>query len=122
MVEALVGLQHALEWVYSAEIITAQAAKDGGLLRSLHEPDALLPAAYDLARSFVDGRSPVALALAKQLLYRNGVAPHPLDAHRSDSLAMFYTSVADGKEGAAAFRERRPPRFTGRASELPIVF
>jgi enoyl-CoA hydratase/carnithine racemase len=39
----LVGLQQALEWVYSAEILSAQAAKDGGLLRSVHEPDALLP-------------------------------------------------------------------------------
>lgn len=118
----LVGLQQALEWVYSAEIITAAAAKDGGLLRSVHEPDALLPAARDLARSFVNGRSPVALALAKQLLYRNGAAPDPLDAHRSDSLAMFYTSIGDGKEGVAAFRERRSPDFAGRASELPIIF
>ncbi len=67
----IVGIQQALEWVYSAEILTAQAAYDGGLVRSLHEPDDLLPAAYDLVRSFVVGRSPVALGLAKRMLYRN---------------------------------------------------
>jgi hypothetical protein len=52
----------------------------------------------------------------------NGAAPDPLDAHRSDSLAMFYTSIGDGKEGVAAFRERRSPDFAGRASQLPIIF
>ena len=118
----LVGIQQALEWVYSADILTADQAHAGRLLRSVHEPDALLPAAHDLARSFVVNRSPVALGLAKQLLYRNGAAAEPLEAHLSDSLAMYYTSIGDGKEGVAAFREKREPRFTGRARDLPDVF
>jgi enoyl-CoA hydratase/carnithine racemase len=118
----IVGIQQALEWVYSADILTAQQAYDGRLVRSLHEPDDLLPAAYDLARSFVVGRSPVALGLAKQLLYRNSAAADPLEAHLSDSLAMFYTSLADGKEGVAAFLEKRAPAFTGTASDLPRIF
>ena len=118
----IVGIQQALEWVYSAEILTAQQAYDGRLVRSLHEPGDLLPAAQELARSFVAGRSPVALGLAKQLLYRNSAAADPLEAHLSDSLAMFYTSIGDGKEGVAAFLEKRAPRFTGVASDLPRVF
>ncbi|HYF74361.1 MAG TPA: crotonase/enoyl-CoA hydratase family protein [Nocardioides sp.] len=118
----IVGIQQALEWVYSAEILSAEAALAGRLVRSVHEPDELLPAAYDLARSFVVGRSPVALGLAKRLLYRNSAAADPLEAHLSDSLAMYWSSIADGKEGVAAFLEKRAPRFTGRASELPQVF
>jgi enoyl-CoA hydratase/carnithine racemase len=108
--------------VYSAEILTAEAALQGRLVRSVHEPGDLLPAAYGLARSFVVGRSPVALGLAKQLLYRNSSARHPAEAHLADSLAMYYTSVGDGKEGVAAFLEKRTPSFTGRASALPRVF
>jgi enoyl-CoA hydratase/carnithine racemase len=118
----IVGLQQALEWVYSADILTAEEALAGRLLRSVHEPDELLDEARRLARRFVVGRSPVALGLAKQLVYRNGAAAHPLDAHRADSLAMFHTSVGDGKEGVAAFLAKRDPDFTGRASELPEVF
>ncbi len=118
----IVGIQQALEWVYSADVLTAEQALAGRLLRSVHEPEDLLSTAQDLARSFVVDRSPVALALAKQLLYRNGAASDPLEAHLSDSLAMFYTSIGDGKEGVAAFKEKRTPVFTGSAQDLPRVF
>jgi enoyl-CoA hydratase/carnithine racemase len=118
----IVGIQQALEWVYSAEILTAEQAYAGRLVRSVHEPEDLLEAAQELARTFVVNRSPVALGLAKQMLYRNGAADHPIEAHRADSLAMFHASIGDGKEGVAAFREKRDPEFTGKASELPQIY
>ncbi len=118
----IVGIQQALEWVYSAEILTAEQALAGRLVRSVHEPEDLLEAAYGLARSFVVGRSPVALALAKRMLYRNSAADHPIEAHRADSLAMWHASIGDGKEGVAAFLEKRDPVFTSKASETPEIF
>jgi enoyl-CoA hydratase/carnithine racemase len=118
----IVGIQQALEWAYSADILTADQALAGRLVRSLHEPDDLVPAAQELARSFVVGRSPVALGLTKRLLYRNSAAADPLEAHLSDSLAMYWQSLGDGKEGVAAFLEKRPPVFTSSVTDLPDVF
>ncbi|WP_404385163.1 crotonase/enoyl-CoA hydratase family protein [Knoellia locipacati] len=116
----LVGVSRALEWTYAADILTAEEALDGGLLRSVVEPEALLDTAYGLARRFVSGRSRVATALTRQMMWRNAAQPHPLESHRVDSLAMWWTSVHDGKEGVAAFKEKREPEFTSAASrDLP---
>jgi 1,4-dihydroxy-2-naphthoyl-CoA synthase len=64
----------------------------------------------------------VATALARQMMYRNSAQPHPMEAHRVDSLAMFYTSIGDGKEGVSAFLDKRDPDFTARASAMPPFY
>jgi enoyl-CoA hydratase/carnithine racemase len=80
----------------------------------------LLEEAYKLAHRFIDHRSPVAVGLARQLLYRNAAQPHPIEAHRVDSLAMWHLSQRDGAEGVRAFLEKRTPQFSTRvSSDLP---
>jgi enoyl-CoA hydratase/carnithine racemase len=119
----LVGISQALQWIYRAEPMTAQQAHDGGLVAQVLPADSLLATARELAHAFTDGRSPVATALARQMIWSNSAAPHPIDAHRIESLAMFHTSQGDGKEGVQAFREKRAADFTGCVStDMPSFY
>lgn len=115
----LVGEQTALEWVYAADILKPDVLLAAGLLRSVHpDTETLLVEAKALAHRIVDGRSPMATALSRMMIKRNAALSHPIEAHRIDSLAMFYASIGDGKEGVAAFLEKRPAVFTSKASDL----
>ncbi|MBT8141718.1 MAG: crotonase/enoyl-CoA hydratase family protein [Gammaproteobacteria bacterium] len=118
----IVGVSQALEWCYSGDIIGADELKECRFVKSVHAPQDLLEAAYKIARRISD-HSPVAIALTRQMMYRNAAQPHPLDAHKVDSLAIFYQSLEDGKEGVAAFLEKRKPQYTSKAStDMPEFY
>ncbi|HET8730445.1 MAG TPA: crotonase/enoyl-CoA hydratase family protein, partial [Moraxellaceae bacterium] len=118
----IVGMSQALEWCYSGDILDPQEALRGGLVKAVLPPEQLLEEAYRLAHKFVDNRSPVSVALMRQMLYRNSAQSHPREAHKIDSLSMFYTSIGDGKEGVASFLEKRTPHYQGKASAMPDFY
>jgi enoyl-CoA hydratase/carnithine racemase len=116
----LVGVSKALEWCYEAGPVDVEEARAAGLIRSVLPPDRLLEEAYRMAHRFIDGKSAAAIAMTRQLLWRNPALPHPLEAHKLDSLAVFYLQQQDGREGVRAFLEKRPPQFESKASsDLP---
>ena len=109
----VVGLSRALEWVYSGRVFPASEALDAGLVRSLHAPDALLPAARELAREIADNTSAVSVALTRQMLWKMLGADHPMEAHKVDSRAIRACGAGtDALEGVASFLEKRPASFT----------
>lgn len=118
----LVGMQQALDWLLSAEIFDADEGLRGGLIKAIHPPETLLEEAYKLARRFTENRSPVSVALIRQMLWKNSAEAHPIEAHRVESLGVFYTSVGDGREGVQAFLDKRAPQFTSKASQMPPYY
>ncbi|GAB2738798.1 crotonase/enoyl-CoA hydratase family protein [Salinifilum aidingensis] len=118
----LVGMAKALDLVYSADVLDAEEAFSAGLVNAVHPPEQLMAQARELADRWTSNRSAVATALTRQMMYRNACLDHPEDAHRVESLAMFYTSTGDGAEGVAAFREKRSASFERRASDMPPFY
>jgi enoyl-CoA hydratase/carnithine racemase len=120
----IVGISRAMEWVATGRVFDAEEALAGGLVRSVHPPDELLPAAYAIAREIADNTAPVSVALGRQLLWRMLGADHPLAAHRADSKAMYSRGQsADAREGVQSFLDKRPAVFPDRVSGgLPEIF
>ncbi len=120
----IVGISRALEWCETGRIFGADEALAGGLVRSVHEPEDLLPAARALAAEIVDNAAPVSIALTRQMLWRMAGADHPMEAHRVDSRAIAVRGASpDAIEGVMAFLEKRPAQFPMTVSEgMPDFF
>lgn len=120
----IVGVSKALEWAYSGKVFDADEALQGGLVRSLHEPEDLLPAARSIASEIAENTSAVSVTMIRHMMWRMLGADHPMEAHKVDSRAIFHLGrEADAHEGVASFLEKRPPNFTLRPSEdLPEFF
>ncbi|MBU6272877.1 MAG: crotonase/enoyl-CoA hydratase family protein [Betaproteobacteria bacterium] len=120
----VVGMQTALEWCFTGRVFNAQEALERGLVRSVHAPADLMPAARALAREIADNTAPVSVALTRQMLWRMAGQDHPMKAHRIDSRAVQARGQsADAREGVSSFLEKRQPVYPNRVStDMPAFF
>jgi enoyl-CoA hydratase/carnithine racemase len=120
----LVGISTATEWCFSGRVFPAPEALERGLVRSLHAPDDLLPAARELAREIAENTAPVSVALTRQMLWRMLGASHPMEAHQVDSRGILSRGAsADAREGVESFLEKRIPVYPVKVSDgLPDIF
>jgi enoyl-CoA hydratase/carnithine racemase len=118
----IVGMSLALEWSYTGDILTAEEAKEGRYVKAVVPAEQLLEEAYKIARK-IASHSPVSIALTRQMMYRNSAKDHPIEAHKVDSLSIFYTAQTSAKEGIPAFLEKRKANFTDKASsDMPDFY
>ncbi|NJC08061.1 enoyl-CoA hydratase/carnithine racemase [Polymorphobacter fuscus] len=120
----LVGLPQALEWCMTGRVFGAEEALKGGLVRSVHAGEDLLPAARALALEIAENTAPVSVAMTRQMLWRMAGAASPWDAHRLDSRAIYARGRAgDAKEGVVSFLEKRPPVYPDKvSSDMPDFY
>ncbi|MDE0873141.1 MAG: crotonase/enoyl-CoA hydratase family protein [Acidimicrobiales bacterium] len=120
----VVGVSKALEWAYSGKVFDADEALRGGLIRSVHEPEDLLPTARAIASEIAENTSAISVTMIRHMMWRMLGADHPMEAHKVDSRGIFHLGRgADAREGVASFLEKRPADFTMKTSEdLPEFF
>jgi enoyl-CoA hydratase/carnithine racemase len=119
----VVGIQKALEWVISGDIFMAEEGEKAGLFHSVHDKGEVLDVARCIARKLIAKSSPVAVALAKQMLWRNPNFSHPAEAHVVESKMIYWSNEFwDGKDGFTAFLEKREPRFETSLADVPKQF
>jgi enoyl-CoA hydratase/carnithine racemase len=120
----VVGISRAMEWCATGRVFGPDEALAGGLVRSVHEPDDLLPAAYELAGEIASSTSAVSVSLTRALLWRMLGATHPMEAHRVDSpLIDALGRGADVREGVMSFLEKRPAAFPNRVpDDMPDTY
>ena len=117
----IVGVSTALEWCYTGEILKPDVVLAAGYVKGVYPAGELLEEAYKIARKIAK-HSPVAITLTRQMMYRNAAQSHPVEAHKVDSLAIYYASLKDGKEGVSSFLEKRDPNFTQQSSDMPDFY
>lgn len=120
----VVGISKALEWCYSGKVFPASEAMNGGLLRSLHEPEDLLVEARKIAAEIRDNTSAVSITLVRHMMWKMLGADHPMEAHKIDSRGIYHRGKSpDSKEGVVSFLEKRPAEFPGKVStDMPEFF
>jgi enoyl-CoA hydratase/carnithine racemase len=120
----VVGISTAMEWCATGRMVAASEALERRLVRSVHAAGDLMPAARSLAREIVENTAPVAVALARQMLWRGMAMDHPMEAHQLDSrMIQVLGQNADAAEGVQSFLDKRPASYPDKVSrDLPEFF
>jgi len=109
----LVGLTRAADLLLSGRVVTAAETADWGLWNSvLPDGETTVAAALDYAHQLSVGTGPNAVSTTKAQLYQD-LHRHSAGASVADSKRLLDEAMATGeyREGIAALREKRPPRF-----------
>jgi enoyl-CoA hydratase len=102
----------AMELALTGDTLSAVRAHELGLVNALAEPGHVLEAAIALAER-ITANGPLAVAATKRIIVESrGWSPDAMFAEQTKILMPVFTSN-DAREGAVAFAEKRPPKWTG---------
>lgn len=99
--------------IIADERISAEEAREWGLVEQVAEPGKTFEAAIALAEK-VARQPPIAVTMTKLTVNRLAHALDDLTSHMDGDQFVLASMSEDHKEGVAAFLERRKPKFRGR--------
>lgn len=99
--------------IFADERISAEEAREWGLVEQVAEPGKAFEAAMALAEK-VARQPPITVAMTKLTVNRLAHALDDLTSHMDGDQFVLASMSDDHKEGVAAFLERRKPKFRGR--------
>jgi enoyl-CoA hydratase len=102
----------AMELALTGENLAAVRAHELGLVNVLTEPGNALDAALALAAK-ITANSPLAVAASKRIISESRDWQHEVMFREQWKFFKPVLTSNDAKEGALAFAEKRPPRWTG---------
>ena len=103
----------AMELLLCADQVPAQRAYEMGLLNEVCRPGDLMERAYDYAHR-ITANGPLAVRATKSVIASADSWPVDEFWSRQQVIVEPVFTSADAREGALAFAEKRPPRWTGR--------
>ena len=109
----LMGLDRALKMTLLSEIYDAATAAGLGLVTEVVADAALEERTLEFASALAT-RAPLAVRLSKTMMQRAGQISLEESLIDAQHAVMIANPSADVREGIAAFREKRSPRFEGR--------
>jgi 2-(1,2-epoxy-1,2-dihydrophenyl)acetyl-CoA isomerase len=107
-----IGLEAAMDVMLTGRSVGADEARTLGLVRRVVAHEQLMEEAIAYADQ-IAAQAPIAVQFAKRALARSldNTLQAQLEVEWPYQVAAFDTD--DAREGITAFRERRPPRFSG---------
>jgi len=113
LLQQYIGIGRAIEMTLLGEPIEAAEALRLGLATQVVEPDELNQAVERLAARLADGPT-AAMGLTKRAVYQGWQLDPEAAYWQQGSAVAEANELEDLAEGIAAFKDKRPPRFTGR--------
>jgi 2-(1,2-epoxy-1,2-dihydrophenyl)acetyl-CoA isomerase len=109
----IVGLKRALELALTNRLLSAQEARDWGIVTRV-VPDANLQAEADTLAAQLASAATGALGATKRLLHSGWTETLETQMELETQAIAARAHTADGREGITAFLEKRAPKFTGK--------